>query len=410
MSRLKKGVLQLFIVLPVLLASCNCTCFALTPDQIILLANKGNPDSLALAHYYQQKRKIPPKNLLLLDVPDKESCDRRDYEQYIAGPVRAFLADKKKIRCLVSFYGIPLKIKGPMLAVHKSSLYEQLKTRKDKLNNLLRNIHKDNNKGQSLKHQLQNIKSRLNSFIKNNDQRASVDSELALVLRYYPLAGWLANPWFTGPPLDISIGRDNVLLVSRLDGPSPKIVRRIIDDAVQTEKKGLAGIFYFDARRPLDKEPKSAYGLYDRYIHSAAELLMEKRFNVVLDERRQLFQPGECPDAALYCGWYSLANYIDAFAWQPGSIGYHIASAECNTLKKKESRVWAKMMLEKGICATIGPVGEPYLRSFPLPQLFFSYLSQGENLVESYFFSLPVLSWKMVLIGDPLYRPFINTP
>ena len=64
------------------------------------------------------------------------------------------------------------------------------------------------------------------------------------------------------------------------------------------------------------------------------------------------------------------------------------------------------MMLEKGAAATIGPVGEPYVDAFPPPELFFSFLTAGRNLVESYFFSLPHLSWKMVLIGDPLYRPF----
>jgi len=281
-----------------------------------------------------------------------------------------------------------------------------LKMRKDELSKLLAAMNEDSKNRQNIKEQLRTIKNRLNSFIKNNDQRASVDSELTLVLRYYPLAGWLANPWFTGPPLDISIGRDDVLWVSRLDGPEPKIVKRIIDEAIEVEEDGLKGTVYFDARWPLDREPKSAYGLYDRYIHEAARLMKEKDFPVVLNEQQRLFQSGECREAALYCGWYSLANYVDAFNWQPGSVGYHIASAECVTLKKKDSRVWAKMMLEKGICATIGPVGEPYLHSFPLPQLFFTYLAQGRNLVESYFLSLPVLSWKMVLIGDPLYRPF----
>jgi uncharacterized protein (TIGR03790 family) len=66
-------------------------------------------------------------------------------------------------------------------------------------------------------------------------------------------------------------------------------------------------------------------------------------------------------------------------------------------------------MLEKGIAATIGPVGEPYVSGFPLPQIFFGYLVDGYlTLAECYLISLPYLSWKMVLIGDPLYRPFMN--
>ncbi len=394
------------LVLPLLLAFFISNCFALTPEEIVLLANRRNPAGLELARYYMQKRKIPRENLLILDVPDTESCDRRVYEENIAAPTRSFLEGGKRIRCLVTVYGLPLKITGPMLATGKTSLYEELKKRKDELSAHFEKTKESGRAGKNIKQQLQNLKNKLNSFIKDNDQRASVDSELALVRRYYPLSGWLANPWFMGPALDMSIGRDDVLWVSRLDGPDPQVVKRIIDEAIAAEEQGLKGTAYFDARWPLDGEPKSAYGLYDRYIHKAAGLMREKGLDVVLDSEQSLFKPGECPRAALYCGWYSLANYVDAFAWQPGSVGYHIASAECVTLKKKESRVWVKMMLEKGICATIGPVGEPYLRSFPLPQLFFALLSQGQNLVESYFLSLPVLSWKMVLVGDPLYRPF----
>jgi hypothetical protein len=64
-------------------------------------------------------------------------------------------------------------------------------------------------------------------------------------------------------------------------------------------------------------------------------------------------------------------------------------------------------MIEKGACATLGPVGEPYVQAFPMPELFFGFLTEGVlSLAECYMVSLPFLSWKMVLIGDPLYRPF----
>ena len=92
---------------------------------------------------------------------------------------------------------------------------------------------------------------------------------------------------------------------------------------------------------------------------------------VVLEDTGRLFQPGECPRAALYCGWYSLARYVDAFEWVPGAIGYHIASAECRTLRQGNSQVWCKRMLEEGVAVTIGPVDEPYVQAFPLPEVFF---------------------------------------
>ncbi|HHO76416.1 MAG TPA: TIGR03790 family protein, partial [Deltaproteobacteria bacterium] len=100
---------------------------------------------------------------------------------------------------------------------------------------------------------------------------------------------------------------------------------------------------------------------------------------------------------------------VDAFEWVPGAVGYHIASGECVSLKDPKSRAWCPMMLKDGIAGTLGPVGEPYIRAFPLPEIFFGLLTSGRyTLVETYFMSLPYLSWKMVLIGDPLYRPFLR--
>jgi hypothetical protein len=64
-------------------------------------------------------------------------------------------------------------------------------------------------------------------------------------------------------------------------------------------------------------------------------------------------------------------------------------------------------MLEDGVAATVGPVSEPYLTAFPLPEIFFSLLIDGSySVAEAYFLSLPYLSWQMVLVGDPVYRPF----
>ncbi len=50
-------------------------------------------------------------------------------------------------------------------------------------------------------------------------------------------------------------------------------------------------------------------------------------------------------------------------------------------------------MLEDGAAATIGPVAEPYVQGFPLPEIFFGMLLDGYyTLSESYILSLPYLS------------------
>jgi uncharacterized protein (TIGR03790 family) len=127
----------------------------------------------------------------------------------------------------------------------------------------------------------------------------------------------------------------------------------------------------------------------------------------VREERtKALFQPGDCPRAALYCGWYSLAKYVDAFDFVPGAVGFHIASSEAVSLRQPDSGQWCPNLLKKGITATLGPVAEPYLAAFPQPDAFFSELFVGRCLVEAFYRTKRFNSWQMVLIGDPLYTPF----
>jgi uncharacterized protein (TIGR03790 family) len=104
-----------------------------------------------------------------------------------------------------------------------------------------------------------------------------------------------------------------------------------------------------------------------------------------LDTKPEVFPEGSCPDAALYCGWYSLKKYVDAFTWVPGAVGYHVASFELNTLRDPKYTGWATSMLRHGITATLGAVDEPILASFPPPDRFFTLLLTGRfSLVECY--------------------------
>jgi uncharacterized protein (TIGR03790 family) len=264
-----------------------------------------------------------------------------------------------------------------------------------------------------LKQKIDRLQNRIGQ-IRKESQLAAVDSELSLVLAgKYRLDAWLPNPYFGKYERENDgAGKPRILMVSRLDGPDEKVVRRIIDDSIKTEKIGLAGVAYFDARFPTVEESGSVYQKYDLSIRRAAEVARNTGFKeTVLETSARLFQPGECPNAAIYCGWYSLSNYIDAFMWRKGAVGYHIASGECETLKRRDSQQWCIQMLERGVAATLGPVAEPYLNAFPPPELFFRLLLQERlSLGETYFFSNPFLSWRMVLIGDPLYRPFKNSP
>jgi uncharacterized protein (TIGR03790 family) len=244
---------------------------------------------------------------------------------------------------------------------------------------------------------------------------ASVDSELTLVLATnFQLSRWLPNPFLEKLDSLAGIGllRRSTIMVGRLDAPSPDMAKRMVDDAMETEKAGLTGTVYIDARGLNDINDKDSYGLYDEHLRSLHSIVKSmSSMPVVLDNNSGLFPEKSCPDAALYAGWYSLAKYIDAFEWKKGAVGLHIASSEAYTLKEPDSQVWCKRMIEEGVAATIGPVSEPYLTAFPLPDVFFPLLMSGKlTLLETYFRSTPYISWRLIVIGDPLYTPFKNNP
>jgi uncharacterized protein (TIGR03790 family) len=254
------------------------------------------------------------------------------------------------------------------------------------------------------------------NVVAKNETGASFDSELSLVMwpDDYELLRWQPNFLRTGYESSQWPSVFRTMMVARIDAPTLVLAKGLVDAAIQVEKEGLHGKAYFDARGmgKLD-QPNVAPGSYedfDRAVLATAKGIGEQTtIEVVLNSSPELFKAGECPDAALYCGWYSLAKYVDAFDWAPGAVAYHLASSEASTLRDPGSQVWCKKMIEDGVTATIGPVYEPYLMAFPRPEQFFGLLWEGKlTLVECYYRTLPYNSWMLTLIGDPLYRPFKN--
>ncbi len=383
--------------------------YAMVPDEILVVANKRMSGSVDIAHYYMEKRNIPQSHLLKLSLSLKETMSRDEFDRKLKKPVLEALTELNldvKIAAIVLIYGVPLKV-APQIP--DWDVKEQIKI----LSELRKSVVQKNEYTEEEKStKKKELKNKIDKLL-NTRQRAAVDSELALVqVEKYNLEGWIKNPYFLGfQGLPLPIGKNHVVLVSRLDGPDEETVYRIINDSLWAEKNGLQGKSYFDARwKSPEKTGLSGYKQYDASLHKAAEFV-RRRMEVELDASPDLFKENSCPGAALYCGWYSLGKYVDSFEWQRGAIGYHMASAECSTLKKKESSVWCLKMLENGVAATIGPVYEPYIQGFPLPEIFFSRLIDGYmSLGESYLVSLPYFSWQMVLVGDPLYQPFSVLP
>jgi len=390
---------------------------ALGPADVWLVVNKNVPDSREVAEYFIAKRCVPKTHLIELDLPKSEDVSRADYDAKLAGPIREALKDKKdKVKVLLTTYGVPLRVGGQAPSEEEKKELDKLKpdleAARKKLSELEKNKEADPKEVAASRSEVSKLQGR-EGVLTHRESHASVDSELMLIWwPKYKLDRWVPNPLYFQTPEEYRKDKPPVVLTSRLDGPTVEIVKRLVDDAIAVEAKGLVGEVVIDARGiPFNpKEGRDAghgYGGYDESMRETAKLLEKAGMKVTLDNKGEVLPAGSAKNVAIYCGWYSHANFVDCCEYVPGAIAWHLASSEAVTLRNKDSKVWCPNLLKKGVAATLGPVSEPYTIGFPKPAEFFGFLATGEyTLVESYGRSLLFCSWMTVLVGDPLYNPF----
>lgn len=253
------------------------------------------------------------------------------------------------------------------------------------------------------------------------ETEAAVDSELACVwwpdsrlrhrwqdnpLNYRVRFAPAARPAAGTPPRPAP---PRTLMVTRIDAPTEQLAHDLIATSVRVEGAGLKGQVALDAR---GKPPTEPYGKFDEGLRELdAEVRLRTRLRVTLDNSEPVFRPRSLDDVALYCGWYSLRTYVPGMRFNPGAVGYHVASGELVSLHNPGERGWVRGLMGDGVVGTLGPVAEPYLHAFPPPAEFFPLLMTGElTLAEVYWLTNPLTSWMNTCVGDPLYRPYAKDP
>jgi uncharacterized protein (TIGR03790 family) len=133
---------------------------------------------------------------------------------------------------------------------------------------------------------------------------AAVDSELSLlplINEKVPLNGPVRNPFY-GLTNEAQLHpTSGILLVTRLDGPTPEVAHDLVDKAIQGETDGLWGRTYFDLRNITDP----AYKPGDDWIRNASEICRRLGFETIVDENPGTF-PASFPmsQIGIYVGWY----------------------------------------------------------------------------------------------------------
>jgi uncharacterized protein (TIGR03790 family) len=250
-------------------------------------------------------------------------------------------------------------------------------------------------------------------YLNNDGTAAALDNELALLWwGYYNRSNWLVNPLNHRNLAE----HTPVLMVTRLDGPQEGTAMQIILTSLKAERDGLKGKFVIDSTGGTGPggvpDTKGGYKAFDQRLIDLAESIRNRtKIPLVLDRSPQVLPPDSIKDVALYCGWYSVRNYVPSCKFVPGALAIHVASFEMLSLRTDNEKGWVAGLLNDGVAATVGAVAEPYLGAFPLPDDFFPLLLTGKlTLAEVYWKTVPMASWMMCCIGDPLYTPFKANP
>jgi uncharacterized protein (TIGR03790 family) len=318
---------------------------------------------------YQKLRAIPNENLLRLSLGTNRQITPEQYWKQAGTPVKQYLEGHPAIRCILTTSGVPYVI----LAAD------------------------------------------------GKDEGAAFDNQLADVLREETndRKRRQPNPLYLNGSNGYAVTDPRLLkmvYVVRLDGPDLKTITRMVEDAIATESTGLLGLVAGDAQ---GIDGVTGYGEGDASIRAMVDRLSGAGFEHTLDMKQETWmQPkdgvgSQAAGAAFYMGWYALLSFQDVFGRQGlarGSIAWHIASQEAQDIWNPNGHGWCVNLMRRGAAVTLGPVHEPYVAAFPHGDVFTDILLMGGSVAESYWLALPNVSWAMVILGDPMYRPFAFKP
>jgi uncharacterized protein (TIGR03790 family) len=334
---------------------------------VLVVVNQASALSRTVGEYYITRRHVPLANLCRINAPTAEEIPRAIYDKQIAATIATCLKSKRLVETVlyvVTTAGVPLRIAGS---------------------------------GEGLQTTM-----------------AAVDSELALLysdLHGSPhhLPGPFPNPFFENRAT-FKHPQFPMYLATRLAGYDFADIKGLVDRALLAKNTGK---FVIDL-----KAQDHTSG--NEWLREAAARLPKDR--VILDETNRVLLNER--DVIGYASWGSndpqrTQRYL-GFEWLPGAIMTEFVSFNARTFavppKEWTIGTWSDQKtyfagqpqdltgdyIHEGVTGASGHVFEPFLTFTPRPDLLLPAYYSGRTLAESYYLSIPALSWQNIVIGDPL--------
>ena len=335
--------------------------------RVLVVANGKDVNSVRIANYYLQQRKISRKQLVTLKTTSTDDISPENYLIEIEEPIKAALAKNKDIDYIVLTKGVPLRL------VDQGGYSVDATLAAMELN-------------------FEPIGQTPGTFgITEKDQGAAIKR--------------CKNPYF-GSKEPFSHAKFGMYLVNRLTGDSVEDCFKLIDNSINS-KPSKAPIL-------IDSQPKfvkgSAYWGMEVSMARASEYLKAKNLNVNFD-RSEAFANG---DEALagYCSWGSNDANFDLAAYHqltfvPGAIAETFVSTSGRTFEPTSGgQSLIADLIAQGVTGVKGYVSEPFTFALCESGILFDRYTNGFNLAESFYAATPLVKWKDIVVGDPLCRPY----
>jgi len=369
------------LLLAVALLASAASAFAQSGANVLVVANEAHPDSVRIAEHYTRARSVPADQVLRIKIDVADEVERAAFNAQIQAPIATWLrqhAAQDRILYIVLTKGVPLRVKGTP---------------------------------------------------GRDGTLASVDSELTLLYqrllgREPAIGGRVPNPYFHGAApiaqaVPFSRAASELYLVTRLDGFSADDAIALVDRAATPSREG---------RILLDQTAAAASTAGNGWLADAAARLADAGFaDRVVIEKTSHVLTGE-KDVLGYYSWGSNDPAITRrrfdFGFVPGALAGTYVSTDGRTFTEPPA-AWtigkwtdrstffagspqslAGDLIREGVTGVSAHVDEPYLDATVRPDILFPAYLSGFNLAESFYLAMPYLSWRTVVVGDPLCAPF----
>ncbi len=366
--------------------------------EVLIVVNGASPVSVAIGNYYRTKREVPVGNVLTLNIPladpnlgnsvQETITSQATFNAQIRVPIENFLTTNNlvdSIRIIVLASGIP--------------------------------------------HRLNFQTCPFDAVYLRDCPRASVDAELAVLFSSLVSAGGLGatgqalNPYFDSSELFVNWRTANQsaplrYLVARLAGFQTPIdagtgvpvdVKKMIDDA---QGPALGGTVLIDQAPSVSASLRAGNSVL---MAPTAATLVAHGFAVQNDTTNTFVS--NATNIAGYISWGSNDNHDPGApfygliggntypgAFLPRSITADFVSTNARTFTTGAfyDQSLVADLTRLGASGSAGTAFEPLLAGMARAPILFRHYFLGNTAIESFYRSVPYLSWMNVFVGDPL--------